>query len=41
VKSAFMAKIRRAKVQMISVDENIGSQWERYEKLFQQAFNVQ
>ena len=38
VKSAFMAKIRSAGVQMISVDEALG---ERYEKLFQQVFNVQ
>jgi iron(III) transport system substrate-binding protein len=38
VKSAFMAKIRSARVQMISVDEALG---ERYEKLFQQVFNVQ
>ena len=41
VKSAFMAKIRSARVQMISVDETIGGEWERYEKLFQQTFNVQ
>ncbi len=38
VKSAFMAKIRSAGVQLISVAEELG---ERYEKLFQQVFNVQ
>ena len=38
VKSAFMAKIRSAGVQLISVDEALG---ERYEKLFRQVFNVQ
>src|SRR4029077_15329338 len=37
VKSAFMTKIRNAKVQMISVDETIGGEWE----LFQQIFNAQ
>ena len=37
VKSAFMAKIRSNQVQMISVDESME---ERYEKLFQQVFNV-
>ena len=37
VKSAFMAKIRSAGVQMISLDEAME---ERYEKLFQQVFNV-
>jgi hypothetical protein len=36
-----MAKVRSARVQMISVDETIGGEWERYEKLFQQTFNVQ
>jgi iron(III) transport system substrate-binding protein len=41
VKSVFMAKLRSARVQMISVDETIGGEWERYEKLFQQTFNVQ
>ncbi len=41
VKSAFMAKIRSAHVQLLSVDETIAAQWERYEKLFQQIFNVQ
>ena len=40
VKSAFMAKIRSAKVQMISVDESLGERWERYEKLFQDIFQV-
>jgi iron(III) transport system substrate-binding protein len=41
VKSAFMAKIRSAGVQMISVDEAMIEQWNRYEKLFQQIFQVQ
>jgi iron(III) transport system substrate-binding protein len=40
VKSAFMAKLRGARVQMISVDETVGDQWERYEKLFPKIFNV-
>jgi len=41
VKSAFMAKIRGARVQFVSVDETIGEQWERYEKLFPKVFNLQ
>jgi iron(III) transport system substrate-binding protein len=41
VKSAFMAKIRAARVQMISVNETIAEQWERYEKRFQQIFSIQ
>jgi iron(III) transport system substrate-binding protein len=41
VKSAFMAKIRAARVQFVSVDETIGDQWERYEKLFPKVFNLQ
>ena len=41
VKSAFMAKIRSAGVQMISVNEAMIEQWNRYEKLFQQIFQVQ
>jgi iron(III) transport system substrate-binding protein len=41
VKSAFMAKIRNAKVQMISVDESLGERWEHYEKLFQSTFKLQ
>jgi iron(III) transport system substrate-binding protein len=41
VKSAFMAKIRSSKVQLISVDESLGERWERYEKLFHNIFNVQ
>ncbi|HEY3304460.1 MAG TPA: extracellular solute-binding protein [Candidatus Binatia bacterium] len=40
VKSAFMAKLRGARVQFVSVDETIGDQWERYEKLFPKIFNV-
>ncbi|HWH78768.1 MAG TPA: extracellular solute-binding protein, partial [Candidatus Binatus sp.] len=41
VKSAFMAKIRAARVQIISVNEVVTEQWERYEKRFQQIFSVQ
>ena len=41
VKSAFMAKIRNAKVQMISVDESLSERWEHYEKLFQSTFKTQ
>ena len=41
VKSAFMAKIRNAKVQMISVDDSLGERWEHYEKLFQNIFKLQ
>jgi iron(III) transport system substrate-binding protein len=41
VNSAFMAKIRGARVQMISPDDTLQEQWERYEKLFQKTFNVQ
>jgi ABC-type Fe3+ transport system substrate-binding protein len=41
VKSAFMAKIRSAKVQMISVDESLGERSEHYEKLFQNTFKLQ
>jgi iron(III) transport system substrate-binding protein len=41
VKSAFMAKIRAARVQMISVNEVVAEQWERYEKRFQQIFSIQ
>ncbi len=41
VKSAFMAKIRSAKVQMISVDESLSERWEHYEKLFQNTFKTQ
>jgi iron(III) transport system substrate-binding protein len=41
VKSAFMTKIRAARVQMISVDEVVAEQWERYEKKFQQIFSIQ
>ena len=41
VKSAFMAKIRAARVRMISVNESIAEQWERYEKRFQQIFGIQ
>jgi iron(III) transport system substrate-binding protein len=41
VKSAFMAKIRSAKVQMISVDESLGERSEHYEKLFQNIFKLQ
>jgi iron(III) transport system substrate-binding protein len=40
VKSAFMAKMRGARVQFVSVDEKISDQWERYEKLFPKIFNV-
>jgi hypothetical protein len=36
-----MAKIRGARVQFVSVDETIGEQWERYEKLFPKVFNLQ
>jgi len=36
-----MAKIRSAKVQMISVDESLGERWEHYEKLFQNIFKLQ
>jgi len=41
VKSAFMAKIRAARVQMISVNEAVAEHWERYEKKFQQIFSIQ
>jgi len=36
-----MAKIRSAKVQMISVDESLSERWEHYEKLFQSTFKTQ
>ena len=39
VKSAFMAKIRNAKVQMISVDDSLGERWERSEA-FQNIFKL-
>jgi iron(III) transport system substrate-binding protein len=41
VRSAFMAKIRDARVQFVSVNETVGDQWERYEKLFPKVFNLQ
>jgi iron(III) transport system substrate-binding protein len=41
VKSAFMAKIRTARVQMISVNEAAAEYWERYEKRFRQIFSIQ
>jgi len=40
VKSAFMAKIRDARVQMISVDEALGERRQHYEQLFQNTFKI-
>ena len=40
VKSAFMAKIRDARVQMISVDEALGERWQHYDQLFQNTFKI-
>jgi iron(III) transport system substrate-binding protein len=40
VKSVFMAKMRAARVQMIPVDESIAERWEKYEKLFNEVFDV-